>query len=343
LDRAERLRKIINRPVPVPVEIEALSFYAAGRRLMLRVMGVMAVALILSFGVAGIVLARGAEPPTGESAWNLLTRRTTVGNSANYQAFVSNPDGGRLEQMRVDGIPVVRFECSPDGSHMVFVTGGAVYTVGIDGENLLRVSGDAFDEYAYFSVNNAGTQVVYSSSVYPGLLTLVDMENGRQDVVSSHHSNYSTSAISPNGRYIIYSAGFQYNNPGLWLVDTHFPSAQPRLIGFGIAPVWSPDGSMIAYSYHDGDQADIHLLDMKRFKAIPLTHTSIFENGPAWSPDGRELVFVSYEVSASDTRIELMDWDGSNRREVRSLYGHFSPCIVQDRPDTLTNASSMGR
>lgn len=295
--------------------------------------------LLPLFSASGLVLARDTATFSGSDEWALLTR---TNSQSSYAAFVSDMAGRARERLRYGGMGVVRFECAPDGSQMAFVTPGQMHVADVFDGEVASLFGTEFDEYAYFSVNNDGSYVTYATTLYPRQLSLAHMESTRITTISNQTSYaHATSAISPDGSQIIYTTGSSYNQPQLMLIDRAQPDRREP-IGFGIAPVWSPDGSMIAYSQHDGVQNDLYLMDVGRRKAVNLTHSEINENGAAWSPDGQTLVFVSFS-DYGETRITLMNWDGSDRRDVNALLGHFSPCFVAERPTMLTTAARGGR
>ncbi len=75
-------------------------------------------------------------------------------------------------------------------------------------------------------------------------------------------------------------------------------------------PVWSPDGTWIAYiSDHDGDeQWDIFLVSPKTGDVVNLTTSpESAEEEPAWSPDGRQIAYITKPKTSSTFEIELMD------------------------------------
>ncbi|MEM7031893.1 MAG: cellulase family glycosylhydrolase [Chloroflexota bacterium] len=59
------------------------------------------------------------------------------------------------------------------------------------------------------------------------------------------------------------------------------------------APTWSPDGSTLAYTSHQNDQADIVLRNTTSGALTNLTQHPAWDYAPTWSPDGRQIAFVS--------------------------------------------------
>ncbi len=101
------------------------------------------------------------------------------------------------------------------------------------------------------------------------------------------------------------------------------------------APVWSPDGTWIAYiSDHDGDeQWDIFLVSPKTGDVVNLTTSpESAEEEPAWSPDGRQIAYVTKPKTGSSFEIELMD---VATRHVRHLTKNTPKELSNYKPDLL--------
>jgi len=79
-------------------------------------------------------------------------------------------------------------------------------------------------------------------------------------------------------------------------------------------PVWSPDGSRIAFdSNRDGDW-DIHVVDADGSGLVNLTQSPGWDGQPAWSPDGNKIMFVSDREGIP--ALYVMNADGSNQAPV---------------------------
>ena len=89
-------------------------------------------------------------------------------------------------------------------------------------------------------------------------------------------------------------------------------------------PVWSPDGSKIAFfvwKYEPGRTTEIHVMNANGsgralLATLPFTSNDLI----SWSPDGTQIAFFSAETSlpSSDTRknLYIMDADGQNQRQL---------------------------
>lgn len=108
-------------------------------------------------------------------------------------------------------------------------------------------------------------------------------------------------------------------NPEIYIMDadgnnvrrlTNDPS-----LDFG--PVWSPDGSRIAFCSDRAETGifDIYLMDADGGNLVRLT-SSGDNKYPSWSPDGLSIVYVSNANAEEFEEIYVMDSDGGNPRRL---------------------------
>ncbi len=130
---------------------------------------------------------------------------------------------------------------------------------------------------------------------------------------------------SSDNRLIAYhGADAQGNNPGLYIVPFEGGEAI-RLTNHESdrAPVFSPDGSRLAYMSTRGGNWDIYTISTAGSSPRQITTNPSQDGLPAWSPTGSHFAYVSdaggswaiYTISAtghgSPTRVTA--WDGLNR------------------------------
>lgn len=81
----------------------------------------------------------------------------------------------------------------------------------------------------------------------------------------------------------------------------------------GFDPVWSPDGSKIAYAYGAEYGSEIYVMDENGGNQTQLTQNGI-SYAPAFSPDGAKIAFVSEHEGAG--HIYTMNADGTGQQRV---------------------------
>jgi hypothetical protein len=118
------------------------------------------------------------------------------------------------------------------------------------------------------------------------------------------------------GRFVFVSE--RAGNPDIWMLDeegreiqlTHHAEADQ-------APVWSPDGTRIAFeSMRDGN-SEIYVMDADGTDQVNLTGNPAHDHAPAWSPDGTQIAFESLRDGARD--LYVMRSDGTE--QVRLTFG----------------------
>lgn len=112
---------------------------------------------------------------------------------------------------------------------------------------------------------------------------------------------------SSNGRIAFIS--FR-DNGGLYLVNADGSSETLITSGSITDPVWSPDGTRIAYvSQRDGNQ-EIYVMNADGSNQTKLTNNPAADNDPQWSPDSTNIAFVSNRDDHPE--IYVTRADGSN-------------------------------
>jgi dipeptidyl aminopeptidase/acylaminoacyl peptidase len=118
----------------------------------------------------------------------------------------------------------------------------------------------------------------------------------------------SSPNVSPDGRYVAYTVrdtdmvGNAYVTQ-VWLADA--ASGRNRPLTFGpksnTSPLWSPDGSRLAFLSDRTEKRQVWMLDMRGGEAEKVTASEEGVSAFAWSPDGQSVAYVATEP-ASDAR-----------------------------------------
>jgi Tol biopolymer transport system component len=112
-----------------------------------------------------------------------------------------------------------------------------------------------------------------------------------------------------DGSYTIYSMNADGSNQKA-VIPAPLP---PRRLPVYGNPVWSPDGSKIAFAVAPdyGREHEIYVMNADGSSIIRLTNNTVDDISPAWSPDGGMIAFVSSDESLGNG-IYVMNVDGSN-------------------------------
>jgi len=105
---------------------------------------------------------------------------------------------------------------------------------------------------------------------------------------------------------------FEKHLPYIWTVN--LDGSELTQLVQGAYPVWSPDGSRIAFSSDTSGNWDIWLMSADGSGLTQLTDDSKNEFAPAFSPDGRWVAFSSNVSGNYD--IWIMKIDGSARTQL---------------------------
>ncbi|WP_028315678.1 TolB family protein [Desulfatibacillum aliphaticivorans] len=93
-------------------------------------------------------------------------------------------------------------------------------------------------------------------------------------------------------------------------------------------PVWSPDGSKLAYTSNLEGNFDIWAVSYPKGEKTRLTRSPSYDGEPSWSPDGSRIAFISSR--SGHREIWTIDAGGADSRQVTELKSTCShPCWVK--------------
>ena len=107
--------------------------------------------------------------------------------------------------------------------------------------------------------------------------------------------------ISPDGKLILFTRGWvdKMNDRGssnLWMTDIEGKRIRELTHGNwrDSSPVWSPDGTKLAFISDRDGTSQIHVMWMDTREVAQLTHVERSPSGLRWSPDGKMLAFSTF-------------------------------------------------
>jgi hypothetical protein len=186
-----------------------------------------------------------------------------------------------------------RYEILTPAAVVTLASGRCRVRVSDDGQTMVEVSGGVAHVLA------ADTTVPVSSGEYTSVMP------GR-----------APAAPRPIvARFVFVSE--RVGNPDIWLLDEQGREVQLTFDAApDLAPVWSPDGTQVAFESRRDGNSEIYVMDADGSNPVNLTINAADDRAPAWSPDGARIAFQS-ERDGTDG-IYLMNADGTEQVRMTS-------------------------
>ena len=228
--------------------------------------------------------------------WSPDRRRLAFGSlAATWELWVMNADGS--EQMRLaSGILAKSTRgWSSDGNRIAFAARTAdevdIYVVNVPSGHIERLTSSQGDNRdPCWSPD--GTQLAFSSTRDGASANYVMRADG-SDVrrITNGPSSAAAAQWSPDGKTLVFTS-----DGDLYVVGADGRSPKRLTIGARVTrdpPLWSPDGSRIAFQIAEGENYDIGLIrPSDRFQSR-LADSPAYDGSYTWSPDGKSVAFVS--------------------------------------------------
>jgi len=210
---------------------------------------------------------------------------------------------------------------SPDGRFILFdaLSDGQydLWIIDVDMDETTRLTNtpDLHEANATWSPDGSRIAFQMSGAGLPTNIYVADIaiQSSVGSAVPPTKSENSGLVMPLEGR-IIYSRSDPDFGPESILVMEADGSEQTVLIDdedFNSHPVWSPDGSKIAYRIFGDTNSGIKIANSDGSNVALVAE---FEHEPAWSPDGTKIAFSS--ARSGNFEIYTMNLDGSGRTQV---------------------------
>lgn len=204
------------------------------------------------------------------------------------------PDGsGRRVVVEGEPLQVTQLAWSPDGMRIAYRNPipeeQGIYVANPDGTEPIRLTDGANDGWPTWSPD--GTKIAFSSTRYDSSVGACT-SSGDQDL-GCPTDIYVMDADGSNVTRLTTTSGSEYQ------------------------PVWSPDGTRIAFTHtlETWVPTAVYVMDADGTDARQVsTHDGGSDFAPTWSPDGSQLVFAS--IRYEDWGIFVVNADGSGEHEI---------------------------
>ena len=162
--------------------------------------------------------------------------------------------------------------------------------VAVSSTLLTAVSASATGELAYRIRGNVTSQLTWFNRAGEILGTL-----GRPGVNDLRHPS-----ISPDGRRVVLSRTVQ-NNTDAWLLEGDRTSRLTFDAGVEQSPIWSPDGSRVAFQSNRNGRSDLYeKLASGVGSDVPIVTSDQDKNPTSWSANGDFLLYYSIDPQSGD-------------------------------------------
>lgn len=202
---------------------------------------------------------------------------------------IFNSEGQRLEEIVPKKYPHLA-QWSPDGENIYFRAQDKL-SIGGGSDNIYRLN-----------LENRSESRITNLSPLPGVRSILSF------------------AVSPDDKMIVFQMdGEQEYGISNWTIRTD-GSDLKLLVKYAQDPVFSPDGTKIAYSANylsSGEKLSEHnelfILDLKSGQTTQVTHNNWEDRFPTFSPDGTKIAFQStrHFHIAKGSEIFVINTDGT--------------------------------
>lgn len=199
---------------------------------------------------------------------------------------------------------------SPDGKKIAFTMERGSYTdiaiMNADGSSkaLLTNSKTSGEGGSHPSFSPDGRKIVFSArdGAFHRIFVMNTNGSGLRMLAGVDERDCIMPSYSPDGRKIVFGAG------EICVMNADGSSVTPLTHngGYNTHPVFSPDGSRIAYSCEKNGKVDIYIMYSNGAGSAPLTHGEGWNYSPAFSPDGIKIAFTSDRFMNSQTQPNAM-------------------------------------
>lgn len=236
--------------------------------------------------------------------------------------YVMNADGTNQTRLTTNnGTDSYHHVWSPDGNKLAYICYNRgdfdfdLRVMNADGsENIIAARDVYYDFYPTWSPDS--TKIAHVASV-PGAaieILVVSADGTELTYLPNDPALDYVPDWSPTSNLIAFT---KWNNEkkelAIYVIDADGTN-ETKLTDFGDYPVWSPDGTRIAFTGSQNGNTDIYVMNADGSGQMRLTTHPAIDYGIAWSPDSTKIAFQSNQDGDYD--IFVMNADGTNQRQL---------------------------
>ncbi|HZS08133.1 MAG TPA: LpqB family beta-propeller domain-containing protein [Blastocatellia bacterium] len=245
----------------------------------------------------GAALARHltVSPDGGRVAYSLMTMTNNIGAVRLQPGSHTAADNPTLLTQDTNYRKLVT-TFSPDGKRIAYSVwrqgaDSEIWLMDADGTNARQLTADPALPLGWLP---SGEQLVFVSRIPSGpALSVIDLQSGKQTLLSDFKLQGKMGRLSPDARSIAYNSTAN-GTINLWKAavtggEPQQLTSDEELMGF---PCWSPDGKFLAFEMTRGDDTHIAVIPSDGGPYTQLT-TDRGQSWPgSWSPDGDKIAFA---------------------------------------------------
>jgi Tol biopolymer transport system component len=224
----------------------------------------------------------------------------------------------------------------PDGNRIIYNSDRngtkQVSVVNTAGGQSKQLTGSDSDS-SVADISRDGTKILVTTTKDDADLWGIPIDGGKESQVTSNIGAEFWPDVSPEGRRIVYQAirrsstGGKVLNCSILSQNLDRDARLSQVAADGFNPLWSPDGTRIAYLRSEAGKNTLWVTSVNAADARPITESGVLFGGYSllpynrvqtsdfqWSPDGRSLIYGAVRDGVSN--IWQVQADGSGEKQL---------------------------
>ena len=250
--------------------------------------------------------------------------------SGHDDIWVIDAEGGDPIQLTDDPEPESLPCWSHDGTRILYNRRTEIRVMDADGSNDAHLAGDG--DAALFPVWSPDDTAIAFQYGEMSEIYVMESDGSSQKNVSNALGLDAWPSWSTDGARIVFHADRDYvvgdvesmtDDPDIYVVNAD-GTGETRLTtapGRDWLPLWSPDGSKIAFTSDRDGPGEIFVMNANGSGQINLTNDPGAADGwPAWSPDGSKIAFQSFRDGNGEIYVMNADGTGLSRLTANAVF-----------------------